>query len=332
MSRYWVVRLGEGGKYVEDGREGKYIAIGWGDLGDLSWLTRKEETPDNLKKIYKEKYKEESEAQVSIGHGQIWSFVTAMTTGDIILVPYLRKVLIGKVSGPYIYRENWGDRCPYPHRRMVKWITEVGRDDLSQRLKASIGAWQTVFNLDNYAREIDYLITGEKIEKEKKEVTGEKLINAVKEKLFDLHPQEFEKFITHLLNVIGFEAATTRYVSDKGVDVVGTLNPDGLANIILRVQVKRSKSNISATEVRDIRGTLAHGEHGAIVTLSSFTKQAHEEAQAPGKPPIALIEGDCLVDLILKHYDELDNEYKNLLSVTKREISLKDRFFITVKK
>ncbi len=332
MNRYWVVRLGEGGKYVEEARIGNYVAIGWRELGDLTWLIDKNKTQEDLKESYREKYKEDSEAQVAIGHGQVWNFVRVMDIGDVVLVPHSRRVLIGKITGNYTYKANWGDRCDYSHRRTVEWIKEIEKHDLSQNLKGSLGAWQTVFNLDKYTQEINYLTTGVKEVKEKREATGDELVNAVKEKLFNLSPKEFEEFITHLLSLIGFEAATTRYVADKGVDVIGTLNSDGLANLILRIQVKRVKGNIGASEVRDIRGTLAQGEHGAIVTLSGFTSQAQEEANSPNKIPIALIDGDSLVDLILKYYDNLDGKYKTPLALRKRDVSLKDSFFVTFEK
>ena len=35
---YWGILLGEGGKWVEHGKKGKYIAIGWHNLGNLEWL------------------------------------------------------------------------------------------------------------------------------------------------------------------------------------------------------------------------------------------------------------------------------------------------------
>lgn len=40
--KYWVTRLGEGGKYLEYGKRGSYIAIGWSELETLDGLpTRK---------------------------------------------------------------------------------------------------------------------------------------------------------------------------------------------------------------------------------------------------------------------------------------------------
>jgi len=38
MVAYWGIRLGEGGKYVDEGVSRNFIAIGWNELGDLSWM------------------------------------------------------------------------------------------------------------------------------------------------------------------------------------------------------------------------------------------------------------------------------------------------------
>ena len=81
-----------------------------------------------------------------------------------------------------------------------------------------------------------------------------------------------------------------------------------------------------------LRGTLGIDEHGVLITTSRFTKQAQAEAEAEGKKPIALIDGQVLVDLILTHYDELDEEYKQLLQLGKREVPLRERFYTMVTK
>jgi len=62
------------------------------------------------------------------------------------------------------------------------------------------------------------------------------------------------------------------------------------------------------------------------VTLTGFTKQAIAEAQAPGKKEIMLIDGEALADMILEHYEELSQEYKELLRLMKREVPLREQF------
>jgi len=331
MSRYWGVRIGEGGKYVDDAKSGNYIAIGWNELGDLNWLTKENNYETLLQKatkLYGQTYPKETKNAQSINRGQLIRFVKEINRDDIVLVPDSprRKVLIGRVVGDYQFIKP-SDQCPYFHRREVQWIKTIDRDDLPQKLRNSIGSLLTVFNLDSHQVVIDQLIG--KAEKKRKivEVTGDALVKEIIDRLFELSPREFEELVKDLLGSLGFEAAVMEYVGDKGVDVIGTLNAEGLVQVTLRVQVKRVSWNIGIDDVLRIRGALGTDEHGAIITTSSFTRSAQEEAQQQQKKPISLIDGETLAELLLRHYDELDTKYKELLKLHRKEIPLKDTFY-----
>jgi restriction system protein len=328
--RYWAVRLGEGGKFVKEAKKNNYIAIGWNDLGELDYLTQKDADPQSiekrLEKDLRRTYQQDSPISIGITKGMIWNFVREMKEEDIVLVPAPnRKVLVGKVAGPYVYKENWGGECHYRRRRAIEWIKEFDRDDLPEEVKSSLNAWLTIFNVDKHRGEIEGLL-GRRPPFKEVEVRGDRLVKEVINKIRTLSPREFEEFVSHLLSMIGFETATTEYVGDRGVDVIGVLSAEGLTNLSLKIQVRRVKGNIGIYEVQRLRGTLGVDEHGAIVTTSGFTNQAQVEAQAAGRKPIALVDGEMLVDLILKYYDKLDEKYKRILSLRRREPPLRDRF------
>lgn len=336
-TRYWGIRLGGGGKFVEHGRKGKYVAIGWNELGNLKWLADKErrwgEVRGQLTKKYKDVYGG-TEIQVGRGSGQVIKFVRETKEDDIVIVPDMARgrALIGRVTSPYEYKDDWADGCSYLQRRNVEWIKEVKRDAIPVKLKTSLGSLSTVFSLDHRKQEIMALIGDKRQPERGREITGDELAKVIISKLFNLDSEKFEHFVTHLLTLVGFEATATQYVSDRGVDVIGTLNPEGLANITLKAQVKRVSGHIGNQYILMLRGTLGVDEHGVLITTSRFTKQAQAEAEAEGKKPIALIDGQVLVDLILTHYDELDEEYKQLLQLGKREVPLRERFYTMVMK
>lgn len=329
------MRLGEAGKFVHHAKKGKFIAVGWHELGDLSWMIKDGDYDTifaKLRKIYKKTYGG-SEISISINCGQIIRFIKEFQLNDIVLVPdpSTRKILIGKMTGEYEYKPDWGDDCYYPNRRKVQWVKEVERDKIPEKLRNSVGALLTVFSLEVHKAAIEELMTGTIVEKlVKKTITGKPIIKTIIDRLFELKPPEFEEFATHTLNVLGFNAATTKYVGDKGIDTIGTLNAEGLAQITLHVQVKRKKSSIGNRVIREIRGTLKSDEHGAIISTSQFTKKAQEEAQAPGLKTISLIDGETLAEIILRHYDELDDKYKVLLKLKKKEIPLEEQFITSV--
>jgi restriction system protein len=147
------------------------------------------------------------------------------------------------------------------------------------------------------------------------------------ERLMKMKPREFEEFISHLLSVSSFKAENRRYVADKGIDIDGYFSTE-LIIMDLKVQVKCVSGTLGNKVVLQLRGTLGTDEHGAIVTTSTFTRHAIEEAESTGKKNIKLIDRDSLVDLVLSHYDELDDQYKSLLNLKKKEIPLIDQFYL----
>jgi restriction system protein len=126
----------------------------------------------------------------------------------------------------------------------------------------------------------------------------------LRRQLLVMPPQKFEELIRLLLEQMGFEeAVTTPYSNDQGVDVRGVLRSNPLSVVKVAVQAKRWTSNVGATVVRNLRGSLkvADSEQGLIITPGDFSAGAKEEAQASGKTPIRLINGEQLVDLLIQY-------------------------------
>lgn len=68
-------------------------------------------------------------------------------------------------------------------------------------------------------------------------------------------------------------------------------------------QCKRYRGSVGPGAVRDFRGAMAgRGDKGLLITTASFTADAKVEATRDGAPPIDLIDGDRLCDL-LKEYE-----------------------------
>lgn len=124
----------------------------------------------------------------------------------------------------------------------------------------------------------------------------------LRKQLLNMPPQKFEELIRLLLEEMGFEETeTTPFSNDKGVDVRGVLRSNPLSVVKVAIQAKRWTNNVGAGVVRDLRGSLkvSDSEQGLIITPSDFSSGAKEEAQATGKTPIRLINGNQLVDLLI---------------------------------
>ena len=92
-------------------------------------------------------------------------------------------------------------------------------------------------------------------------------------------------------------------IKDGGIDVRGTLVVGDVVRIKMAVQVKKwkLKNNILAPVVQQVRGSLGAHEQGLIITTSDFSAGAIKEAAQPDKTPIALMNGEQLVMLLMEH-------------------------------
>ncbi len=117
-------------------------------------------------------------------------------------------------------------------------------------------------------------------------------------------PARFEALVRELLIQMGFDESTvnlTPYTNDQGIDVAGTYRAAGLTDISAAVQVKRWKGNVGAPIVTQLRGSLQVHQQGIIITTSDFSKSAREEAAAPNKTRIGLINASELIGLLIRH-------------------------------
>lgn len=121
-------------------------------------------------------------------------------------------------------------------------------------------------------------------------------------KLHSMEPIDFEDLVSRLLTAMGFEMVeVTRYSGDGGIDVRGVLVIGDVIRIKMAVQAKRWKSHIQAPAVQQMRGSLGAHEQGLIITTSDFSKGAKNEAVQADKTPIALMNGQQLVTLLMEY-------------------------------
>ena len=117
-----------------------------------------------------------------------------------------------------------------------------------------------------------------------------------------LDPGGFERLCQRLLREAGFEKVqVTGRSGDQGIDGVGLVRL-GLLSFPTYFQCKRYDASVGAGAVRDFRGAMAgRGEKGVVITTATFTPAARQEATRDGVPPIDLIDGDMLCDLLKTH-------------------------------
>ncbi len=110
-------------------------------------------------------------------------------------------------------------------------------------------------------------------------------------------PDAFER-----LCQAGFiNVAVTGRSGDGGIDGVGTYRMS-LVSFPVFFQCKRYVGSVGSSQVRDFRGAMiGRGEKGLLITTGSFTASARAEATRDGAPPLDLIDGEELVELLREH-------------------------------
>jgi restriction system protein len=119
-------------------------------------------------------------------------------------------------------------------------------------------------------------------------------------RLQSLPASGFERFCQRLLRESGFEeVSVTGRSGDGGIDGIGVLQVNPLVSFKVLFQCKRYTGAVAPSHVRDFRGAMmGRADKGIIITTGSFTVEARREAIRDGVPPIELVDGAKLVDML----------------------------------
>lgn len=292
------------------------IAIGWDAIGDLS---RIEPTREAYKNEYIRTYPNAKKGSVATGAGMLYRFSCEMQKGDYIVFPSKidRKINIGMVESDYFHDDA---AAMYPNQRKVKWLKHLPRTAFSQGALYEVGSALSFFQVKNYSDEflkaLDRNFTGNNLESEPDETvarTAEEIIESTKDFILKelskrLKGYALEEFIADLLQAMGYRTTLSPHGGDNGVDI--TAYKDELPPRIV-VQVKSQDGDIKETTIQSLKGAMREGDYGVFITLSDYTKNAQKYLD--NTPIIRGINGTELVDLILKYYDKLSEQYKRII-------------------
>jgi restriction system protein len=140
-------------------------------------------------------------------------------------------------------------------------------------------------------------------------------------RLFDLDPIAFENLVGELLVAIGFEnVVVTKRSGDGGIDVRAVLVVGDVIKTNMAIQVKKWKNNIQTPIVQNVRGSLKTHEQGLIITTSNFSAGAYVEAQIIDKIPVALMNGEQLVSLLVENNIGITRTARDLIDLIDENI------------
>ena len=316
MSDVYVVRA-DFGKYADQFINGGYVAIGWIPNKDLSNVKRSEE----LYPVYQYAHPNDTSKYV-VGQqvNQIARFLLDVQAGDYVITPLADTEFVRfcKIEpDPSYFHSNTDDGCPFRHRRRASWDKRtLKRSEFSVPFQNTLRSSLTVFSVSHREEFLSHI----GIEEFAQKTTSASIdpYRVVLDQILELEAAEFEILVKHLLTALGFEGSeVTGKTGDGGVDATGELNVSNLAKVKIFVQAKRYSlgTKITANTVRQLRQAIPFGGQGAFITTSNYQVKATDVAIEAGFPRIGLINGHQLVDLLIEHWGDIPEEFRERLGL-----------------
>ena len=110
----------------------------------------------------------------------------------------------------------------------------------------------------------------------------------------------FERLSQRLLRESGFQQViVTGRTGDGGIDGNGLLQINPFVSFQVLFQCKRYAGSVTVSHVRDFRGAMmGRADKGIMITTGTFTKDARREAVRDGVPPLELVNGEQLLNML----------------------------------
>lgn len=298
-AKAWLARAGSDGLYEQFALDNDVVAIGWGELGDLSGLTR-----EDLAKRIRTQFPDAGKGKVSNWTGQLSAFLHGFQVGDLVVLPLKTRpmIAIGRITGDYAYRTDLD--VDARHTRPVSWLRkDVPRTAVGQDLLYSLGAFLTVCRIARHdaahrlaelaqtgvdpgyeTREANTTTVDADVEDGESANTRDDLerdardaINQVIAERFPGH--ELSKLVAAILQARGMTTFVAPPGKDGGIDVMAGSGPLGMDSPRICVQVKFTKDPVSASVIRELDGVAGRvgAQQGLLVSWSGITSDAERE-------------------------------------------------------
>lgn len=185
--------------------------------------------------------------------------------------------------------------------RGVWAITDVGQALNEQETIERVKAWRADYNR-RYHEQRRQAAAGEDVIEEAEPDAERDWKALLIERLMQMTPDAFERLAQRLLREAGFRNVEVLGKSgDGGIDGVGVYRLS-LVSFPVYFQCKRWANQVGASAVRDFRGAMSgRGEKGLLITTATFSPAARDEATRDGAPPVDLVSGEELCDLLKDH-------------------------------
>ena len=335
--RVFLVRAGQSGEDEDRVLEDNIAILGYLDVPSLASAADYR----GVREIVERTFPDAKPGAVGNFAGQLSAFAVTMKQGDLVVLPRKRtsQIAIGRVSGPYAYREVDGT---FRHTRPVKWLqTELPRTIFEQDLLYSFGAFMTVCRISRNDAERRVAAVAEGKPDPGPSVSidtpgaEEPDSGEPTEGIPDLSQLAHDQIVAHIqarfaghaladlvdavLRADGWATKSSPPGADGGVDILAGRGSLGLDDPRLCVQVKSQNSPADVTVYRTLQGTMQtfKAQQGLLVCWGGFNRVVLTEARI-GHFSVRLWDSSDLVQAIYRTYERLPAEVQAELPL-KRE-------------
>lgn len=323
----WKVTAGRSNIYVSDFLDKNLVAIGWSEAGDYRDVATRQEMISRFAKAWPE----QTIRQIQVAAGQVWRFLHEMREGDEVVTydPSTRLYHLGIVAGPPLYLPESVERLPVS--RSVNWSKSVGRDDLTDGTKNTLGAILTIFKLSKAAAneilsKVDSPSVATTANSSPDELDiplpdiysdiADQALEKVKDKILSLDWEQMQELVAALLRSLGYRTIVSAAGADRGRDILASRDGFGFEAPRIVVEVKHRRGAMGAPEVRAFLGGRHSEDRGLYVSTGGFTREAQYEAER-ATTVTYLMNLDSLARALIDQYDSLDGKGRALLPLTR---------------
>jgi predicted Mrr-cat superfamily restriction endonuclease len=190
---------------IPQGLDDNDLILGWSSAQGLV----SEQDWDRFKKRLAEAYPDLGANNHRLGSaaGSLWRFIRDMEKGDFAVVPDSGQFYVATVAGEARYEKSHLDDDT-AHRREVKWLNRrqpIPRGLASSGLQSRMKAYQTTAWADEFTKEIENLLAGDKTAAH----VGDEIAQSIREALLSqlrhgrMNDRLFEKFVAAVLKQVG---------------------------------------------------------------------------------------------------------------------------------
>ena len=328
-SDIWMVRAGRNGVFASRFLENSIVAIGWGEIGDVTAAT----PDDEIRRLIDAAYPSSKPGTRASWAGTVRRFVKDIKVGDPVATydNERRLYYLGEIRSDAERRtfDIDGEKHEW-FCRDVKWLDEVPRDSLLLSTRNSLGIPLTISRKSAAASadlrrrasrsapnasQDDETPPPDDETDESETLQGyiDKSDLFIEDAIAKLDWEQLQELVAGIIRAMGYKTIVSSPGPDRGVDIFASPDGLGLSEPRIFVEVKhRPNVRIGSQDVRSFLGGRQRGDRCLYVSVGGFTQEARYEADR-SQIPITLIAMSRLRELLVEYYEALDSDTRDLV-------------------